>query len=271
VTQDAWLAEHPYLEGMAELEKLVEAAAAEVFLPMPGVPTWNDYLGDFHAGVPLLLSSAVEIDLRPAERAITSFVETLASKPLPEKLANETRALMADLRSELSFPRPVVAWLLRKDTFPPRHAGLLHYLGWTVMARYLHPLVDAFGRWREEEHWLRTYCPLCGAPPAMGQLVGSDPGRLRLLSCGCCGSRWRYRRSGCPFCEAEDDHRLAVLAVEGEDVLRIEYCESCGGYLKTYNGEGNEGVLLRDWTSLHLDVIARDRGFKRYAGSLYQL
>ena len=51
----------------------------------------------------------------------------------------------------------------------------------------------------------------------------------------------------------------------------IDYCEACGGYLKTYDGEGNESVLLADWTSLHLDILARDRGLKRRAASLYDL
>ncbi len=81
----------------------------------------------------------------------------------------------------------------------------------------------------------------------------------------------KARRTGCPFCDVQDEHRLAVVAVEGEGGLRIDYCETCGGYLKTYDGEGSEGVLLADWTSLHLDVIARDRGLKRLAASLYDL
>jgi FdhE protein len=81
----------------------------------------------------------------------------------------------------------------------------------------------------------------------MGQLVGKDPGRLWMLSCGCCGTRWRYRRTGCPFCERTDDHWLSVVGVEGES------------------------VLLADWTSLHLDLLARDRGLKRMAGSLYEI
>jgi FdhE protein len=46
---------------------------------------------------------------------------------------------------------------------------------------------------------------------------------------------------------------------------------ACGGYLKTYNGEGSESVFLADWTSIHLDVIARDRGLKRLAASIYAL
>ena len=102
----------------------------------------------------------------------------------------------------------------------------------------------------------------------MAQLVGADPGRLRLLACGCCGTRWQYRRTACPFCEA-DSQRLASLAVEGEAGLRIDHCESCRGYLKTYDGQGNEALLLADWTSLHLDLVASDRRLKRRAASLY--
>ena len=183
----------------------------------------------------------------------------------------ECRALDTQLRSELHAPHRAVAWLLNTEDFKPAHAGLLRYLGWTALARYLRPLVDAFGCWRDEVHWLCSYCPTCGSAPAMAQLTGTDPGRLRLLSCGCCSTRWRYRRTGCPFCERGDDHRLAALAVEGEGCLRIDYCDSCRAYLKTYDGQGSETLLLADWTSLHLDIIARDRGLKRLASSLYEL
>jgi FdhE protein len=106
---------------------------------------------------------------------------------------------------------------------------------------------------------------------AMAQLVGSDPGRQRFLSCGCCATRWRYQRTKCPFCESQDDHRISIVTVEGEGGLRIDYCESCRGYLKTYDAEGNEAVMLADWTSIHLDMIARERGLKRLAASLYEL
>jgi hypothetical protein len=67
------------------------------------------------------------------------------------------------------------------------------------------------------------------------------------------------------FCQSEDDHKVAVVAVDAESGLRVDYCEACCGYVKTYEGEGNEPVLLADWTSLHLDIIARDRGLNRSA------
>jgi FdhE protein len=74
----------------------------------------------------------------------------------------------------------------------------------------------------------------------------------------------------CPFCETES-HRLNGLALEGQGGLRIDYCESCRGYLKTYDGHGSEDVMLADWTSLHLDALAHDRGLVRRAASLYEL
>jgi len=271
MTQDVWLVKHPYLQRVADLQGLVEAVVAEISIPGACVPNWGDYITDFHAGIPLLLSPKVAIDFGDLEKPLRLLVESLALKRLPGKLPQDNRTLEAQLHAGTDSPRRALAWLFDNHSFTPTNPGLLRYLGWAVLARYLSPLVDAFSGWRDEERWLRSYCPTCGALAAMAQLVGTDPGRLRFLSCGCCRSRWRYRRTGCPFCQSEDDHRLAVVAVEGESGLRIDYCDACSGYIKTYEGQGNESVLLADWTSLHLDIIARDRGLTRCAGSLYHL
>jgi len=271
ISQDAWLESHPYLRPVADFHAQVATAAADIPIAAVYLPNLDRYLGDYQAGIPLLRSSHASINFEAAASLVVSLVDGFCSKPLPEKLAEETRVLNAQLRSELDAPHRAVAWLLGNNAFVPEHPGLLRYLGWSVLARYLGPLVDAYGRWRDEDRWLRSYCPTCGSGPSMSQLVGIDPGRQRFLSCGCCGTRWRFRRIGCPFCETPEAQRLAVLAIEGERSLRIDYCESCGAYLKTYNGEGSEGLLLADWTSLHVDLIASDRGLKRLASSLYEL
>ena len=271
MTQDVWMAKHPYLQPVAELHALVDNAAVEIAIADPTVIDWDNYLDDFHNGVPLLHSSNAAIDFSTAERVVVLLVEKLGSTPLPGKLAEECRTIAAELRGELDGPHRAVAWLLDEGVLESAYPGLLRYLGWTALARYLGPVVNAFASWRGEERWLRSYCPTCGSSPAMAQLVGTDPGRRRFLSCGRCSTHWWYRRTGCPFCENGDDQRLAVVAVEGEGGLRIDYCESCGGYLKTYDGEGSESVLLADWTSIHLDIVAQDRGLKCLAASLYQL
>ena len=257
MTRDVWVARHQYLRPVAEVQTLVETAADAIAIPIAPIPDWDQYAADFHAGVPLLQSSATAFDFASAETAVHSLIRRLASAPLPEPLAESCRELAAELGT--------------RDSRSPVHPELLRYLRWVVLARSLTAVVSAFDAWRNEERWLRNYCPTCGERPAMGQLVGKDPGRLRKLSCGRCRTRWRYRRTGCPFCDGQDGHRLTALAVEDEAGLRIDYCDVCSGYLKTYDGEGSESVLLADWTSLHLDMIARDRGLKRLAASLYDL
>ena len=269
--QDVWLEKHPYLQPAADFHVQVAMAAASIPSSCARIPNWDDYVGEYRAGIPLLWSSHATIDFMPAEVILVSLVESVAAKPMPEELAKECRVLDAQLRGEMNAPRRAVAWLLADEAFEPAHPGLLRYLGWTALARFLCPLTNAFRTWRVEDQWLRSYCPTCGAAPAMAQLIGVDPGRLRLLSCGCCGTRWQFRRIGCPFCERADAHHLSAIVIEGEKYLRIDYCQSCRGYLKTYNGDGSEPLYLADWTSLHLDIIARDRGLKRLATSLYEL
>jgi FdhE protein len=270
MTQNVWLTDHPYLRLVGDFHAQVESVVAS--LPsLACAPNLESYVRDFRSGVPLLQSSTFTIELKPVEIFVEPLIDKLRCMHLPDVLAQEVQDLDAELRQNPQAVHRAVVWLLDPDVPSCSHSGLLRYLVWTVMARYLSRVVDVFGRWREEDHWLRPYCPMCGSLPAMAQLVGIDPGRLRLLCCGCCRTRWRYRRTGCPFCEMEDDHRLAALAIEGEKGLRIDYCESCRGYIKTYDGSGNEPLLLADWTSLHLDVIAHDHGLKRLAVSLYDL
>ena len=271
MTREVWLTRHPYLQSLADFQLQVETAVSVVPIPNPAIPHWDDYLRDFGSGLPLLHSDGAAIDLEAAQEIITCLIEELASRPLRLRLAKEIPALAAELRGEQDAPRRAVIWLIHKHEFTSSYPGLLRYLGWTALRRFLCPTVHIFGEWRDEERWLRRYCPTCGSLPAMAQLVGIDAGRVRLLSCGCCGTRWRYRRTGCPFCGTEDEHRLSVVTIEGENGLRIDYCESCGGYLKTHDGGGDESFLLEDWTSLHLDMIARDRGLRRLAPSLYEL
>jgi FdhE protein len=271
MTPDLWLEAHWYLGPLADLSAEVDRAAAGIDVPEARIPDWEDYRADFLAGLPLLPSTAAAVDLEPGGRMAGAILERLASGSSSGRLAAEARALDTELRREPQVSRRITDFLLGDETLRPKFSGLLRYLAWTAAARFLRPVVNAFDGWRDEERWLRRYCPTCGSLPAMAQLVGVDPGRRRLLSCGCCGTRWRYQRIGCPFCESADDHRLSALAIEGEKYLRIDYCQSCRAYLKTYNGEGSETFFLADWTSLHLDVIAHDRGLKRLANSLYEL
>jgi FdhE protein len=269
MTPDLWVDAHSYLSPVAGLCAQVDGAAAAIDVPGARVPDWDVYRADFVAGVPVLLSADAGVDLEPGGRMAAALIERLASGASSAPLATEIRALNTTLRQDPLIARRIADFLLGDETLAPPFPGLLRYLAWTAMARFLRPVVSEFNGWRDEERWGRRYCPTCGSLPAMAQLVGADPGRMRLLSCGCCGTRWQFKRTGCPFCET-DSQRLASVTIDAEPGLRIDHCESCGGYLKTYDGQGLETLLLSDWSSLHLDLIAHDRGLKRMAASLYE-
>lgn len=258
VTWDAWLSAHPYLRPAADLLAVVERAVDAAAPSTVVAPPLDQYREEFHGGVSLLQSTSAAIDLSQAQLAILDVIQAVGASTEGAVLADGARSLAAALDTD-------------PDSLSVAQIGLLRFFSWTVLRRALGHVVVEFSTWRDEERWLRNYCPLCGAAPAMAQLAGKDPGRLRLLSCGSCRTRWRFSRTGCPFCDSQHDHRLAVVTVAGESGLRLDHCETCLGYVKTYDGEGNESVLLADWTSLHLDLLARDRGLKRRGASLYDL
>src|SRR5918993_2222461 len=267
MTAERWLEAHAYLQPVADLSAQVAQAAAGISVHEAPVPDWEDYRRDFLAGVTLLTSADAAIDLEPGGRMAFALLEKLAASP--GSIGAAARALDMELRPEPQIARRIADFLLGDDSLTLSSPGLLRYVGWTAMTRFLRPVVTAFESWRDEDRWLRRYCPTCGSLPAMAQLAGADPARRRLLSCGCCATRWQFKRTGCPFCET-DSQRLASVIIDAEPGLRIDHCESCHGYLKTYVGEGNETLLLADWSSLHLDLIAHDRGLKRLAASLYE-
>lgn len=269
MTRQEWLRAHGFLDPVARLLDRVDGALAGIHRGAPEPHGFDEYAADYGAGVPLLKSADAAIDLAPAGELTLALAGALDAGG--DELAAQARALGAELGRGPGTAQRVVDWLLGEDdVIRTGSPGLLRFLGWTAVRRWLQPVLAAFAEWRNQDRWQRSHCPTCGTLPAMAQLIGVDPGRVRFLACGCCGTRWRYRRTACPFCDG-DTQKILVVAVEGEAGLRIDHCETCSGYLKTYVGQGREDVLLADWTSLHLDVLAQDRGLVRAAPSLFAL
>src|SRR5581483_3020286 len=270
MTQADWITQHPYLAPLAHLHAEVTAFTRALPKGDLAVPVWDKYAPEFHAGVPLLLSSDVELDIVAAGKMLEALLDRMAAIPLSERVAAESRVLLGQLNRDSTMSYLALVSLLQEEPVAVPCSGFFRYLGWTILACHFHLLLDSFANWRDEEKWLRNYCPGCGSPPCMAQLTATDPSRRRFLSCTFCGTRWCYHRTGCPFCQNNDDRQITVVVAEGEHGLRLDTCQNCGGYLKTYAGNGNEDFFLADWTSIHLDFLARDHGLKRVAASLYE-
>lgn len=270
--RQSWLAAHPYLEPIARFQALVDEAASQGPSARVQAPAWERWAGDQAAGVPLLESGAAGLDFSAAAaEALGDLARRLAAAAPPGKMGDACREVGEGL-SRPEARRWAIDWIAGGAEEPPTgHPGLLRFLGWTAASRVLRPVVEGAGRCSDRERWGRGYCPTCGALPLSAQLASPESERPRVLICGACRTRWQYQRIGCPFCGNEAQERLSILQVDGEEGLRIDVCDACGGYLKTYTDEGEEALFLADWPTLHLDVLAAQRGFRRAGASLYQL
>jgi FdhE protein len=111
--------------------------------------------------------------------------------------------------------------------------------------------------------WGKSSCPICGSLPHLS-LLKEEVGK-RYLLCSYCGHSWRTDRLSCPFCNNKEQESLHYFYGEGEKVYRIDLCDKCHQYIKTIDTRtiGDEDMTLEDLATLHLDLLASEKGYKR--------
>jgi FdhE protein len=111
-------------------------------------------------------------------------------------------------------------------------------------------------------------CPVCGTPPACGQVLGDD--KLRYLVCGLCATAWHRTRAICVVCRSSQ--ALSSLSVEGDSgPARAECCGGCQAYVKLLYVERGPALepLCDDVATLALDLLVGERGFQRLGQNPY--
>ena len=141
----------------------------------------------------------------------------------------------------------------------------------TILSFFLHssirPSIEAgVGQVRGEvdpETWRKGHCPVCDSLPSLSLLKGEE-GR-RYLLCSFCGYEWRMDRLCCPACDNRDQESLKYFCGEGEEVFRIDLCDACHHYIKTidYRNLEESDPCLEDLATLHLDLLAAQKGYRR--------
>ncbi|HHW06901.1 MAG TPA: formate dehydrogenase accessory protein FdhE [Clostridia bacterium] len=279
---EAWVALHPHLKEIGRLQQLVlwvwdqHAPAGDLKEP---VVNWHEVKRELQRGKPAITVAAWhEVMVRQAAVLLQQMTAAFAAADLPGELRRQAQRLQALFEDQPELPGrliqdaladqgPGLAELERAGVSP----GVAVFFLWSVLPRLLQPLIQQVESWQQSGQWERAYCPVCGQLPAMAHLVRTGKGRERELVCGRCQTRWHYKRMGCPYCESDDYGALKILEPHGAPDWRIDTCDHCRGYLKTYTGEGNEAVALADWSTLHFDVIGQNRGFQRFGFQRYQI
>ena len=168
----------------------------------------------------------------------------IALKELLKKGIKEHR--FEQIADEFGLDKKVFVFLIQASAKPSIEAG-----------------VEQLRSELDPETWLKSYCPICGSLPSLG-LLKEEVGKRHLL-CSYCGFQWRIDRLICPFCNNQQQESLHYFFAEGEEACRIDLCEKCHQYIKRIDLRSMEesDPALEDIATLHLDVLASRRGYKR--------
>ena len=203
---------------------------------------------NFHLRLEENFSAVKPLDLPPREKVselVKDGVPLLQQEKFQAQILNAT---------EKFLPLELAEKFLRQEK---SDEVLSRKIFWAAVDKLV---PDDLKHW-EREDWRENYCPICGRRPVIAQLKKFNEGRERLLICGGCRTQWHWRRVGCPYCGNEDLERIHIL--ELDDKIRLDVCDECHAYLKTYGSEDEENIYLRDWTTLHADLLAEEKNFRK--------
>ena len=207
-------------------------------------------------------ADAVDAGVAVALRALSGGVVAL-----PDPLAAAARLLEAPaLRAETTR-----AWLADPALVDPRLGFWIN-----IAAQPVVELAAAEVQPPAPHQWAAAQCPVCGAAPQVsviaeesGEFMGGSP---RSLICGRCASRWGFRRAVCVACGEDDSRRIGGWTSETWPAVRIEACDTCRAYIKTFDlrrpGGRDVVPLVDDVASAALDLWAAGQGLRRPVRSL---
>jgi FdhE protein len=216
-------------------------------------------------GFSLIEPAAFGIDIRAAEKLLDRICR--AAVRSGEKLSAAGEALiramnkrdgLADLLTDVLHDQDRIRETARNEGLSPDMLSLLLYLA-------IKPSVET-GSLKltghlTEDHDYRTYCPVCGSGPIVGEL---DVDGKRWFHCGFCWCRWPVLRMGCPFCNNRDASSLEYFYADDEPEYRVDSCGRCGRYLKVIDVRKLDRLFyppLEQVVTLHLDMLAAKKGF----------
>ncbi len=211
-------------------------------------------------GAPLSLRGSV--DLQAAAAFLPGLVETV-KQWAPAKLRQEAEEF-GSLSQEQIHDRLQTAILPSPcDDAPP--------------AFFARAVLQPLAEWIAKNSSAQTpaeagnKCPLCEGEPQLAILRQEGDGGKRWLLCSFCLTEWEFHRILCPNCGEREHDKLPRFTGEGNPAVRLEACDSCLAYLKSFDltVDGMIVPLVDDIATAPLDIWATEKGYRKLQPNLF--
>ena len=193
------------------------------------------------------MSSAAETIFAASENKKLDFNELYTA------LLNDDDASFGNIASRLKTPKDVLAFITYNSIKP----SVSLYA--QSVSKYL------------DNPWEKGYCPVCGNLPVISTFESDGE---RFLVCGFCWHKWAVTRLFCPFCENKESDTLHYFFSEEEKEYRVDVCDKCGKYIKNVDTRIIDRFVyppLEQIATLHLDIMAKEKGFESGAPLEFQV
>ncbi len=195
------------------------------------------------------------LDLAAAATFLPALLKTVRQYA-PEKLRQE-----AEKFSHLS-PEQVQA-VLRAALIPASAEDPAAFFPRAV----LQPMAERIASSGPAEHptVAGNKCPRCQGEPQLAILRPEGDGGKRWLLCSLCQTEWEFYRVLCPNCGERDHAKLPRFAGEGNGSVRVEACDSCRAYLKSFDltVDGLIIPLVDEIATAPLDIWAAEKDYRK--------
>lgn len=116
-------------------------------------------------------------------------------------------------------------------------------------------------------------CPACGGRPVVAVLREHGHGTRRTLVCGLCLAEFAAVRLSCLACGENRFEHLAVNKAEQFPGVRIDSCDTCRSYIKTFDlsENGHAVPVVDDLATLPLDLWAAEQGYRKPRPNLLRI
>ena len=217
------------------------------------------------------------------QEAVFARIAEAEVPPLMQESAREYLAVLKTLRKAAKEELITAVLTQDKAAFSALceqyalNEGFVRSTIWRIIAALVPADLKDPDGWnpdRDRPRFRENFCPVCGRRPVLADLRKYREGRTRDLVCGGCGTRWLYARVGCVYCGNTNLEKMHTLEPTDSDLMRLDVCDACDSYIKTYrgplNGSDADDIYRQDWASIHLDLLAEEKGLHKKGNTILE-